>query len=143
MSKYEKRTIKTISAGRAGKLSFFEAQRDIPFDIKRVYYIYGAEKDCIRGGHAHKELCQFIICMYGKIRFIINDGVNKYEVVLDSPEKGIYLEPGLWRDIIWETKDSVLCVMASEFYDESDYLRDYNEFLEWKNQRVSEMLSER
>ena len=114
MKKYEERYIRTISAGKEGKLSFFEAKRDIPFDIKRVYYIYGAEKDSVRGGHAHKGLYQFIICMYGKIRFIIDDGISKEELILDTPEKGIYLEPGLWRDMVWEKEDSVLCVMASE-----------------------------
>lgn len=132
--KYKKIKIRTIKTEKEGNLSFFESHRDIPFDIKRMYYIYGADKGVIRGGHAHKELHQFIICVYGKIRFIVDDANKKEEIILDSPEKGVYFMPGLWRDIIWEQKDSVLCVMASEYYDESDYIRNYELFKKWKNE---------
>lgn len=127
--------IKTIETEGAGNLSFFEAGKDIPFDIKRVYYIHGADRGVIRGGHAHKELSQFIICLYGMIRFNIDDGKKKEEIILDSPTKGIYLESGLWREMVWEQKESVLCVMASEYYDEDDYIRDYDDFIKWKNDR--------
>lgn len=130
--KYKEIQIKTVNAAQEGSLSFFECKRDIPFDIKRVYYIYGAEAETVRGGHAHKELYQFVICVYGKIRFIIDSGNKREEILLDTPQKGIYLEPGLWRDMVWEEKDSVLCVMASEYYDEADYIRSYEEFREWK-----------
>lgn len=123
--------IKTKETENEGSLSFFECKRDIPFDIKRVYYIYGADKGTIRGGHAHKKLYQFVICVYGKVRFILDDGNKKEEFLLDSPQKGVYIEPGLWRDMIWEEKDSVLCVMASEYYNEEDYIRNYNMFKEW------------
>lgn len=126
--------IRTIKTEKEGSLSFFESERDIPFIMKRMYYIHGADKGVYRGGHAHKELYQFVICVYGKILFIIDDGNKKQEIVLDSPEKGLYLEPGLWRDMIWEQKDSVLCVMASEYYDENDYIRDYDLFKKWKGQ---------
>lgn len=126
--------VKTVKTEKEGILSFFESKRDIPFDIKRMYYIYGADKGVVRGGHAHKGLYQFVICVYGKILFIIDDGKEKKEIVLDSPGKGLYLEPGLWRDMIWKQKDSVLCVMASEYYDETDYIRDYELFKEWKGQ---------
>lgn len=132
--RYDIKNIKTIKTMEEGNLSFFESKKDIPFQIKRVYYIYGADEGVIRGGHAHKKLYQFVICVYGKIRFIIDDGSKKREFILDSPERGIYLEPGLWRDMIWEEKNSVLCVMASEYYDETDYIRDYELFKEWKGQ---------
>lgn len=132
---YELKKIKTISADNEGSLSFFEAKRDIPFDIKRVYYIHGANAGVVRGGHAHKALFQFIICVYGKIRFQLDDGKRKEEIILDSPGKGIYIKPGLWRDMIWEQDDSVLCVFASEYYDETDYIRDYKLFIEWKEKQ--------
>ena len=126
--------VKTVRTQQEGTLSFLESQKDISFDIKRMYYIYDANKGVVRGGHAHKKLYQFIVCVYGKIRFILDDGIRKEEIILDSPQKGVYVEPGLWRDMVWEQKDSVLCVMASEYYDEADYIRDYEEFKEWKGQ---------
>ena len=127
--KYKEIRVRTISAKKEGTLSFLESRKDIPFLIKRFYYIYGAEKGTRRGGHAHKQLQQFVVCVYGKIRFIIDDGFEKEEILLDAPNKGIYLGSGLWRDMIWEQKDSVLCVMASEYYDESDYIRNYADFI--------------
>lgn len=120
--------IATRPTENAGALSFFEGEKDIPFPIKRFYYIYSAPKGSIRGGHAHKELEQFMFCMNGKVKVILDDGSDKMDVVLDTPSKGIYVKPGLWRDIEYLEENSILAVAASEYYDEADYIRDYDKF---------------
>lgn len=125
-------TIRTISTEKEGSLSFFEEQ-DILFDMRRFYYIYGASKDVKRGGHAHKELKQLLFCPYGKIKIELDDGKEKCVEILDDASKGILLEPGIWRDMYWLEDNSVLCVAVSEKYDENDYIRNYSEFLVWKN----------
>lgn len=139
--KYDIVDIRTIKNEKSGMLSFFEAERDIPMAIKRIYYITGADKDSIRGGHAHKESMQFIFCPYGAIKLILDDGKRKAEVVLDNPSKGLLLYPCLWRDIIWLEEKSVLCVAVSLYYnaEENDYIRDYREFLEYvfKNPNIT------
>jgi dTDP-4-dehydrorhamnose 3,5-epimerase-like enzyme len=121
--------IRTVDTNNLGTLSFFEGTRDIPFEIKRIYYTYNVPKGAKRGGHAHRSLFQFLFCPYGRIRLILDDGKEKEEVLLDEPSKGLILFNGIWRDIIWEKDNSVLCVAASDYYDENDYIRDYNEFI--------------
>lgn len=123
--------IKTKRTEQEGTLSFFENNRDIPFDIQRFYYIYGAQEKTKRGGHAHKKLKQMLFCPYGQILIELYNGTEKTEYLLDDPAKGLILEPGIWRNMIWEKKDSVLCVAASELYDEEDYIRDYDEYLNY------------
>lgn len=112
-----------------GSLSFIEAEHDLPFDIKRIYYIYDAEQGVQRGRHAHKLNKQLMYCPYGKIEIFVDDGENKASIILDEPSKGLILYPGVWRDMVWLQKDSVLCVAASEFYDADEYIRDYEQFL--------------
>ena len=123
--------IKTIDSGYAGKLSFFEERRDIPFEIKRIYYIHGVPNDSKRGAHAHIALKQLLFCPYGKIEIILDDGAERSSIMLDNPSKGLVVGPGLWRDMCWHQADSVLCVAASEYYDEKDYIRDYDAFLRY------------
>lgn len=125
---------KTISAKHMGSLSFFEASRDVPFEIKRVYYIYNAPEGTQRGGHAHRNLRQILFCPYGKIEIILDDAKDRESVMLDDPGKGLVIGPGLWREMIWHTDHAVLCVAASEYYDEHDYIRDYNVFLKSKKE---------
>lgn len=127
-------SIKTISTTDIGSLSFFESELDIPFAIKRVYYIHGAPKNTRRGAHAHKTLKQFLFCPYGSIKIILDDGKEKTEVALDDPSKGLVITPCIWRDMIWLIESSVLCVVASDYYNEDDYIRDYNEFMRWTHQ---------
>ena len=123
-------SIKSVPAQGKGTLSVFEGSHDVPFDIKRIYYIHGAPTGTHRGGHAHKALRQVLWCPYGSIRSRLDNGREKADVLLDSPDKGLIVENYMWREMIWEKKDSVLCVAADSYYDESDYIRDYDEFLE-------------
>ncbi|WP_196592583.1 sugar 3,4-ketoisomerase [Pectinatus sottacetonis] len=121
-------SIKTVKHEILGSLSFFEGERDIPFSIKRVYYIYGVPKEGQRGGHAHKNLQQMLFCPYGSIEIVLDDGNNKKSIMLDSPEKGLLIGNGIWRDMIWHKNESVLCVVASAYYNEHDYIRDHKIF---------------
>ena len=129
-----KMIIKTIDSGYAGKLSFFEGARDVPFEIKRVYYIHGTPDGSVRGGHAHKALRQVLFCPYGKIEIVLDDGHKRESILLDDPTKGLLIGPGLWREMIWHQENSVLCVAASEYYDAKDYIRDYETFLRYVNE---------
>ena len=129
---YRKIDIQTRKTQIEGSLSFFE-ESDTEFQMKRFYYIYGVSAGTWRGGHAHKNLKQLLFCPYGSIRIKLDDGVQNAVEILDNPEEGLLLEPGIWRDMYWLQDNSVLCVAASEEYDESDYIRDYNEFIQWRN----------
>ena len=113
-----------------GSLISLEANKQIPFAIKRVYYIYGTEKEIARGFHAHKQLQQVAVCVSGKCRMILDDGAKREEMWLDSPVKGLLIEDMIWREMHDFSEDCVLLVLASEHYDESDYIRDYKTFLE-------------
>lgn len=112
-----------------GALSFLEGKRDIPFPIRRVYWITETEAEQHRGFHAHKLNCQLLYCPYGKIDIILDDGEKKTTVTLDKPGKGLILMPGLWREMVWRESGSVLCVLASEYYDAQEYIRNYDEFI--------------
>lgn len=114
-----------------GALSFLESKRDIPFPIRRVYWITETEADLHRGFHAHKLNCQLLYCPYGVIDIILDDGINKTTVTLDRPSKGLILMPGLWREMVWRQSGSVLCVLASEYYDATEYIRNYDEFIDY------------
>lgn len=116
-----------------GSLISLEEQYNIPFDIKRVYYIYDTKSDISRGYHAHKNLEQVAICVKGSCRIVLDDGKSKESIVLDSPDKGLYINNNKWREMHDFSKDCVLLVLASDIYDESDYIRDYEEFLRLVN----------
>lgn len=114
-----------------GSLVALESFGNVPFEVKRVYYIYGTAYDAIRGKHAHKKLEQMIICVSGSCDFLLDDGRNKNIVHLDNPAKGLYLKNTIWREFTNFSKDCVLVVLASEHYDESDYFRNYDDFLKF------------
>ena len=114
-----------------GELSFLEGKRDIPFPIRRVYWITETEAQSQRGFHAHKLNCQLLYCPFGVIDIILDDGKQRTTVTLDEPSKGLLLMPGLWREMIWKQSGSVLCVLASEYYDADEYIRDYDKFIEY------------
>ncbi len=128
--------LKTINAQEPGygKLTVLESRRDIPFPIRRVYWITETEADLHRGFHAHKLNCQLLFCPHGSIDIILDDGKKKETVHLDDPTIGLILMPGLWREMIWKESGSVLGVLASEYYDPKEYIRDYDEFLEYSKQ---------
>ena len=112
-----------------GSLISLEQNRNIPFDIKRVYYIFATDKNISRGFHAHKNLQQVAICLKGSCRFILDNGLKKESIVLTSPNIGLYINNNKWREMHDFSEDCVLMVLASDYYDETDYIRDYNEFL--------------
>lgn len=134
--KYEIVNLKTVTNEdeKLGGLTFIEAERDIPFAIKRIYCIYKTEENQHRGFHAHKKNWQLLFCPYGVIDIIITDGEEKRVVTLDHPSKGLVLYPGLWREMIWKQDDSVLCVAASEYYDSEEYIRSYDEYLQYRKE---------
>lgn len=101
----------------------------VPFDIKRVYYIYHTEHGVSRGYHAHRNLKQVAICVAGKCRIVLDDGENREDVWLEAPTKGLLIEDMTWREMHDFSEDCVLLVLASEHYDESDYIRNYDDFL--------------
>lgn len=116
-----------------GSLVAVEANKTVPFDIKRVYFIFGTKQSVARGFHAHKALKQVAVCMTGSCRMWLDNGREKEEVLLDSPTKGLVIEDLVWREMHDFTPDCVLLVLASEYYDETDYIRDYEEFKELIN----------
>jgi dTDP-4-dehydrorhamnose 3,5-epimerase-like enzyme len=113
-----------------GSLISLEENKNIPFDIKRVYYIFGTEQGVARGFHAHKNLQQIAICVKGSCRFILDNGTDRESVVLDSPSVGLYIDNNKWREMHDFSEDCVLVVLASDYYDEADYIRDYKAFVE-------------
>ncbi|RLL49705.1 WxcM-like domain-containing protein [Mariprofundus sp. EBB-1] len=113
-----------------GNLTFVESERHIPFDIKRVYYLYDVPGGAERGAHGHKNLQQLIIAMSGSFDIVLNDGVNQKKIHMNRSYYGLYICPMMWRDITNVSSGAVCMVLASEYYDEHDYLRDYDEFLE-------------
>jgi len=112
-----------------GNLTFVESERHIPFDIKRVYYLYDVPGGAERGGHGHKNLQQFIIAMSGSFDVVLHDGVNQKRIHMNRSYYGLYVCPMMWREITNVSSGAVCLVLASEYYDEADYLRDYDEFL--------------
>lgn len=120
--------IRTIPTVNAGELSFWESSNDIPFEIKRFYYISKVPEGVRRGFHAHKKLKQLLFCPYGRIQLILENEHGREEIELSDPRMGIIIDTCTWREMLWLQKDSVLCVAASDFYDVNDYIRDYDEF---------------
>lgn len=121
-----------------GQLVAIEEMKDLPFDIKRVYYIYDTLTDVVRGHHAHKCLKQVLLCVHGSCKIHLDNGHETAEVLLDKPNEGLYIENDMWREMYDFTPDAVLLVLASEYYDESDYIRNYDEFKKFIASKESE-----
>jgi len=119
---------KKIGNSDVGFLIALEGNRKVSFDIKRIYYIYNVPKEIKRGFHAHKKLEQILISMRGSVKIKVDDGKEKKISELNDPSKGLYIGPGIWREMYDFSQNSVLLVLASEYYDEADYIRDYEEF---------------
>lgn len=118
-----------------GQLIAVEGERDIPFPIRRVYYMYGVGEGIRRGYHAHKELEQILICMHGSCKILLDDGKERVVVPLESPGTGLYIGHGIWREMFDFSSDAVLVVLASMLYDEADYIRNYDDFISYLAQK--------
>ncbi|MGB1312784.1 sugar 3,4-ketoisomerase [Bizionia paragorgiae] len=122
---------KIIDENSRGNLSVIEKEI-LPFSIERVYYLYDVPSDAFRGGHAHKNLRQFLIPISGSFDVVIKDGQATRTITLNKPNKGLLIVPGIWRELENFSSGAICLVLASEVYDESDYIRDYEVFLEHK-----------
>lgn len=114
-----------------GQLVALEEMKDIPFEIKRVYYMYDTGEGVRRGFHAHKALEQILICIHGSCKILMDNGTEKKIVSLEKPYEGLYIANDIWREMYDFSPDAVLMVLASEYYNEEDYIRNYDEFLEF------------
>ena len=114
-----------------GSLSFIEQDLEIPFDIKRIYYLYDTKHKIVRGVHAHHKLEQIIIALTGKFEIKIDDGRDSKIIMLDKPNHGLYLSPMIWREVTPLEDGGVFLVLASRKYEETDYIHEYKEFLNY------------
>ena len=112
-----------------GSLIAIEGGGDVPFEIARTYYLFGTLPGIRRGFHAHKALHQVAVCVTGSCTMLMDDGVTKDTIRLDSPEKGLLIPPGIWHEMGDFSPDCILLVLASDHYDETDYLRNYADFI--------------
>ena len=115
-----------------GNITVIENGKNIPFHVKRVYYLYDIPSGEKRGGHAHYELKQYIIAVSGSFDVTLDDGLNRKTVSLNRPNIALHIVPGLWRELNNFSSGSIVMVLASELYDEKDYIRNYENYLKWK-----------
>lgn len=127
--------LKTFNDDR-GTLSFAEGERDIPFAIKRIFYIYGVPEDKNRGAHAHKEVEQFLICLKGMFTMIVDDSRSKKEFILNDAAEGLFIPSGIWGELQEFSRDAICLVLVSDFYSETDYLRSYDSFRHYRAENV-------
>lgn len=120
---------------RKGNLTVVQNGETLPFDVKRVYYIYDIPGGESRGAHAHKDLHQLIVAVSGSFRVTLDDGIVKRSFILNRPFQGLYVMPGLWRDLDDFSSGAVCMVLASEVYQKEDYIRDYDEFLKFRGDK--------
>ena len=113
-----------------GQLIALEEFKDIPFEIKRIYYMYDTADGVRRGHHAHKSLEQILICIHGSCKIHLDNGSEQKEIPLEKPYEGLYIPNNMWREMYDFSPDAVLLVLASDYYSEDDYIRNYEEFLE-------------
>lgn len=116
----------------AGNITIVEGERNVPFNIRRIYYLYDIPGGESRGGHAHKELYQLIVAASGSFEVLLDDGINKKIVRLNRPNYGLLVVPGIWRELFEFSSGAICMVLASHKYNEADYLRDYDSFSKFK-----------
>lgn len=121
-----------------GQLVALEEFKDIPFEIKRVYYMYDTREGVRRGFHAHKSLEQILICIHGSCKILLDNGTEKKIIPLESPYEGLYVSNNMWREMFDFSPDAVLMVLASDYYKEEDYIRDYDQFLKYVEEQSGE-----
>ena len=127
-------SLKRVMDSNDGVLSIAESENQIPFPIKRVYYIYDfKEKKSKRGFHAHKNLKQVIFSISGHFKLTLDDGYNKCSHILKDPNKGVYIDKWIWHTMDDFSKDCIIIVFASDLYQENDYIRNYNDFIKYIN----------
>ncbi len=117
---------------RSGNITAIQNNKEIPFDIKRIFYLYDIPGGESRGAHAHKECHQFLVAASGSFEVQLEDGKVKKTVMLNQPFRGLHIPPGIWASEVNFSSGAICLVLASHKYDESDYIRDYKEFLEFK-----------
>ena len=119
-----------VHGDHSGQLVALEKGADFPFEIRRVYYIWGTDNDVVRGRHAHRKLEQMMICLSGSCDFILDNGTKRATVHLNNPAQGLYIRHNIWREFTNFSPDCVVMVLASEPYDEADYIKKYSNFKE-------------
>jgi hypothetical protein len=117
---------------RAGNITIVEGKKNIPFDVRRIYYLYDIPGGEDRGGHAHKELHQLIVAASGSFNVLLDDGQNKKIVTLNRPDYGVMVVPGIWRELFEFSSGAICLVLASQKYDQDDYLRSYEQFVNFR-----------
>jgi len=117
---------------RAGNITIVEGNKNVPFDVKRIYYLYDIPGGEDRGGHAHKVLRQLIVAASGSFNVLLDDGLNKKVVTLNRPDYGLLVVPGIWRELMEFSSGAICLVLASQTYDEADYIRKYEDFKTFK-----------
>ena len=118
---------------RAGNITIVEGQKNVPFEVKRIYYLYDIPGGEARGGHAHRELKQLIVAASGSFDVLLNDGQNKKVVSLNRPDYGLMVVPGIWRELMEFSSGAICLVLASEIYQVDDYIHSYDEFVKLRN----------
>lgn len=118
---------------RAGNITIVEGQNNIPFDVRRIYYLYDIPGGEDRGGHAHKELFQLVVAASGSFNVLLDDGQNKKIVTLNRPDYGLLIVPGIWRELFEFSSGAICLVLASNVYDEFDYIRKLDDFYKYKS----------
>ena len=113
---------------RAGNITIVEGKKNVPFDVKRIYYLYDIPGGEDRGGHAHKELRQLIVAASGSFNVLLDDGINKKVVTLNRPDYGLFVVPGIWRELMEFSSGAICLVLASDVYNEGDYIREYDDY---------------
>ena len=120
---------------RAGNITIVEGQTNIPFDVRRIYYLYDIPGGEDRGGHAHKALYQLIVAASGSFNVLLDDGQNKKIVTLNRPDYGLMVVPGIWRELFEFSSGAICLVLASHKYDKDDYMRNYDQFVNFLNNK--------
>jgi dTDP-4-dehydrorhamnose 3,5-epimerase-like enzyme len=121
-------------AGPNGSLVPVEAGKEISYGLKRLFYVYGVKPGEVRGRHAHRECQQTLVCLKGKCEVTCDDGREKRQFLLDSPTMALYIPPTVWAEQKYLTGEEILLVLTDQFYNESDYIRDYAEFKEFRGE---------